>query len=403
MHRTALKMIGVLWAACLTGCQSPEKAPPTPSSETVNERHAALFGAADLPRKIGSVESVGLNIPAISPDGRQMLYLRTDRDTLSAATLWGSPDPRDTPSEGLLSIWVRPTEGNDSGRRLSRQRWVHSPIWSESGRAVVYTVNEPPQSSIVHLALETGKETLLGVKGQINCLPRFDGDDESVLFCAGPKVDGPFRIYRQRTGEAHPAALSPPGPDCFLPVASCRDGSVLCAQTEGEHLIWVKSHSSGTTRAVPQWGLSTRAAALQTWAGITTPLSPDRASVLFHDLAQERICALHIAEQVVRRHRPRSIAGCWLDSQSIALATADGVFAINATTGMSISLFSGQWIPCRYVPSTRRLILLGYQTPRRFAVWEIVFKSAMGSQRTVELPAEVGKQRQPTTVAESGT
>jgi hypothetical protein len=107
-----------------------------------NERHARLFGDTDLPRRIGAVENVGLQIPRVSPNGRQMLYLQTDQDYLSPLTLLGSPDPQHTPPEGSLSVWLRPVEGAALGRRFSPQRWAHSPVWSDTGDAVAYVVNE---------------------------------------------------------------------------------------------------------------------------------------------------------------------------------------------------------------------------------------------------------------------
>ncbi len=442
-------------------------------------------------------------------------------------TLLGSPDPRHTPPDGTLAIWIRPLEGDSPGRRLSQQRWAHSPVWSPSGRAIAYVVNgewpmsnsefgrtmnrdatvreregrdatvreregrdatvrepegrdatvrepeyrdatnaDPARGSfIAHLDLNTGVESALGAAGAINCLPRFDTDrrgsrshtslgsrsptglesrsdtglgsrshiGDALLFCAGEKPEGPFRVYRQRVGDPEPVALTPLGSDCLFPVvsdapdaaASTTGGTgfqpvnsgraVLCAEAAGEHLAWVTSrqpadapsrelqitnyelrttndeqgeastlrNSSFVIRNSAAWGLSARPAMLQTWGGIASPLSPDRQAVLFYDTVQDRVCVLSVNERIVQRHRPRSIAGCWLDPQSIALATPDGVFVVNRTTGLSIPLFNGQWIPCRYVPTTRRLILLGrvaashrsgQRAPRRFEIWEVVFK-----------------------------
>jgi hypothetical protein len=356
-----------------------------------NERHARLFGDTDLPRRIGAVENVGLQIPRVSPNGRQMLYLQTDQDYLSPLTLLGSPDPQHTPPEGSLSIWLRPVEGAALGQRLSPQRWAHSPVWSDTGDAVAYVVNEPPESYIVHVDLSTGRQTLLGRPGMLNCLPRFDGNDQTLLFCAGEEAAGPFRVYQQAVGDAEPTALTPAGADCLFPVMSDGRGSVLCAQVSGEHLNWVKSGPGGIATLASQCGLSARPGVLQTWAGVASPLSPGRDGVLFYDLARDRVCVLHVAERVVRRHRPGSIAACWLDNETIALAIPDGAFVVNTTTGMSISLFNGQWLPSRYVPATRRLILLGHDTPRRFAIWEVVFKTRMGPEDAERSPVRHGE------------
>ncbi len=368
---------GLLVGGVTCGCGSPPGTTP-PVPDPIHQRHVRQYGDAELPRKIGSVETVGLQAPVVSPDGRQILYLRSDAERLDPMTLLGSPDPKHTPPEGMLSIWLRPLDGKPTGRRLSRQRWAHSPVWSSSGAAVAYVANQPPGSVIVCVDLSSDTQTILGLRGAINLLPRFDGDDRTLLFCTGKTSDGPLRVCRQAVGQNEPTILTPEGTDCLLPARSDQHGGVVCAQPAGEHLSWVRCDAGGLTRIATQWGVSSRLAALQTWAGIAEPVSPDRESILFHDLAQNRISVLHVEGQTMRRHRRGSIAACWTDNQTIALATSDGVFVVHATSGVSTSLFNGQWIPCRYVPDSHRLILLGRQTPRRLAIWEVVFRPKPG-------------------------
>jgi hypothetical protein len=314
-----------------------------------------------------------------------MLYLRTDQSRLMPMTLFGSPDPRDTPADGSLSIWIRPTAGAMPGQPLSNWRWAHSPVWSESGKAVACVVSEPSGSHLVHLDLATKQETALGVPGEVNCMPRFDGNDHTLLFCAGRAATGPMRIYRQRLGEPQPTPLSPDGVDCLCPVMS-RGNAVLCARVEGEHLSWAWCTADGTNVLATQWGLSGRLELLQIWAGIASPVSSDRDSVLFYDIAQDRVCVLQVSERTLRRHRTGGIAACWLDGKTLALATPGGAFVTEAKTGISKSLFNGQWIPCRYVPSLQRLILLGQQGAGRFAIWEVVGKSSREPGKTTQHP-----------------
>lgn len=383
-HRAIRALASGLVVICigLTACQSPPRASQASSSPAPGDDRLHLFRDAELPRKLGSVENIGLQPPLVSPDGSQLLYLQTDRDELSPVTLLGLPDPPHTPSEGTLSVWIRPVEGTAVGRRLSPQRWAHSPVWSDSGHAIAYVVNEPPQSYIVRVDLGTGQADLLGVRNALNCLPRFDLDDQTLLFCAARTAGGAHRVYRQRIGESDPTPLTPDGLDWLFPVCTGGAGSlpvaggdrVLCARAEGAHLTWVQCTPAGSITVATPWGNSARPAMLQTWAGIVAPLSPQRDAVLFYDGVRDRICVLHVTERTVRRHRPGSIAACWLDNQSIALATPDGVFVVDTVAGTSVSLFNGAWIPSRYVPATRRLILLGRETPRRFAIWEVVLK-----------------------------
>lgn len=378
-RRLARQCLGGMISLAIFGCQpagpAPSIDPRLNQLQAEHQRQREQFGEFEIPRKIGSVENVGLQIPAVSPDGQQMLYLRTDCERLSAMTLLGSADPNDTPPDKTLSIWLRPVAGVGPGEQLSRCFWAHSPTWSNTGAAVAYVANNPPHGSIVHLDLARGQATILGVHGAVNCLPRFDGDDHTLLFCSGSKARGSFRVYRQSIDEPAPVALSPPGTDCVFPVMSDKTGQVLCARVNADYLHWVSCGVDGVTELVPKCGSSDRPLLLQTWAGIASPLSPDRGAFLFFDTGQGRIAVLHATQRLVRRHRSGSIAACWVDEQTIALATQEAAFIVNIHTGVSTSLFSGSWIPCRYVPASRRLILLGQEHAGRFSIWEVVFKA----------------------------
>lgn len=375
---TRLLLTGTVGLA-IAGCHSPAAIPPTDAMFAQAERQRLLFGEFDIPRKIGTVENVGLQIPVFSPDGQQMLCLQTDCESLSPMTLLGSADPKDTPSDRSLSIWVRPVAGTGVGRQLSRCSWAHSPTWSDSGAAVACVANNPPRSDIVHIDMASGKASILGVRDAVNCLPRFDGDDRTLLFCSGERATGSFRVYRQSIDEAAPTALSPAGTDCVFPVTSDKAGRVLCVRSNADDLHWVSCDANGISDLVPKCGSAGRPLLLQTWAGVSSPLSPDRGSVLFFDTGQTRMAVLHAAQRLVRHHRPGSIAACWVDAETIALATQEAVFIVNTATGVSTSLFSGSWIPCRYVPASRRLILLGQERTGRFSIWEVVFKGGAAS------------------------
>lgn len=339
----------------------------------INERHANKYGNFDLPRKIGVVENVGLELPKISPDGKWILYLRTDCEHLSPMTLFGSPVPSDTPSEGTLAVWLRSVQGNAPGRPLSTVRWAHSAVWSPDSRAVVYVVNEPPISWIEHVNLADGTRTRLGQKRMINCLPRFDSDGRAILYCAAEGVAGPFKIYHQNLDQTEPTPVSPEGMDCLLPVLYQNDGRVICASLQADQFRWIAASSQGMNILAESYGLADRSTLLQTWAGVIDPVSPDRQKFMFYDTVQSRICMYYQPEKIVRSHRNDSIAACWMDDQTITLATADRVFLVNTQTGMSLELFNGAWIPGRYLDSERKLILLGRENSRRFSIMEIQF------------------------------
>ncbi len=363
-------------AALLVGCQTPPMANPGPAEvlSARNEQHASLYGDFELPRKLGTVENVGLQLPVVSPQGDRLLYLRTDLERVPPTTLLGSTDPQDTPAEGSLEIWLRPLAATGPGERLSRQRWAHSAVWSPSGDAVVFVGTNGGPTRVIRTDLATGAEQELGVPGATHAMPRFDGDDQTILFCAAPTAEGPFRVFRQRSG-AEPVPLTPEGHDCVLPLRSEGTGKVVCGRFDDQQFAWILVDGQKAEILAASAGAMQRPGMLQMWGGIADPISPDGRSFLFYDPAGDRLSIWHGAENRLRRHRPRSIAACWLTDRAIALATAEDLFAVETTTGMSLSLFNGAWLPARYVAHQRRLILFGQATPGRLAVHEIVFKT----------------------------
>ncbi len=358
----------------LVGCQSAATQTPIDRITEINECHVNTYGNFDLPRKIGSVENIGLQLPAISPDGETMLYLRSDRTDFSRMTLLGSSKPEDTPVEGTLTIWIRPVSGNVTGKPFSTERWAHSPVWSRNGKAVAYVINELAGSMIVYKNLADGTQCILGRKNAFNCLPRFGDDDQTILFCAAEQLTGPFRIFRQRIDENQPTVMSPEGLNCLLPVLQKSNGDVVCAVADGEQIKWMSVNVQGTTDINVTGGSSNKSSILQTWAGIGEPVSPSWNAFIFYDEFQNRICVYHFSERKVRKHRSESIAACWLDDQAIAIATSDRVFLVSTQTGMSLELFNGLWIPSRYLPIQKKLFLLGRENSRRFSIVEVQFR-----------------------------
>ncbi len=374
-----LRMCAALLVLGSGACNAPSTAI---DPQVAAEEHRKLFGEFELPQKIGSVPNLGLQLPALSPDGTQLVYLRTDRELISPMTLLGSTEPNDTPAEGTLSLWLRPATGSSLGQRISRGRWAHSAAWSPSGRFVAYVAAHETGTVIVRHEIATGREETFGAPEGVHALPVFDGADEVLLFCHGQTAAGPFEVCRQSPGDAQPTVCTPEGADCVLPLMTTVAGQVICGKVEGGAFSWARCSRNSTIQLVPPCGPGGRPVFLQSAAGITVPVSPDRGSFLFYDLSKDRIAECRWGDPLVRRHRPGSIAACWLTDRAIALATAEGLFVVETRTGASVSLLSGSWLPLRYVPQTSRLYLLtADQGPARFSLYELAFKPASQSEQ----------------------
>ncbi|NLX06383.1 MAG: hypothetical protein GXY33_14690 [Phycisphaerae bacterium] len=370
--RPILILAGAVWML-LSGCQAgrSREASPAQRIENINREHVRIFGDFHLPRTIGAVPNTGLQLPTVSPDGEWLLHLRSDGGDLDPRTLLG--DPNATPAEGTLTVMLRPTAGGEPGRPISKgYRWAHSPVWSPTGRSMAFVANEPPGSSIIHLDLATGRQTVLGVPHALNCLPRFAASDDQIVYCSAVDFDHPFRIYRQRI-EGEPQPMAPKGDELLLPVSVNANEAVVCARNAADSLEWVLARPSGLTLLAGDCGLGNRAAALQTLAGVADPISPNGDRLLFYDTRQNRICLLDLRDNRLQRHRQGAIAACWLTDDVFALATSDYLFSANVETGLSPQILDGPWIPLRYVPARRTLLILGPQGPNRFAIVEVRF------------------------------
>lgn len=378
----------------MSGCAETTGPSPATLARIRQDQHAAAFGDFELPRQIGAVENIGLQLPRISPDGGQMLYLRSDLTEVSAMTLLGSPDPAHTPAEGVLSVWLRPTEGSGFGQRFSTGRWSHSPVWSPDGRAVAYVAAQEHGTLIMHKDVAGGYERPIGIPGKINVMPAFHRHGRAVLFCVGDRVEGPWRIYRQEPDQTEPIPVSPQGMDAVLPVMAAGElESSVFGVVSGGKLSWARLQGDSVSILADNVAPGSRQHLLLPFACIPEPVSDRGHAFAFYDATSNRVLVCSTEEGRFNRHRPRSIGACWLGPEAIALATVGGsnvrgepdyLFAVQTETGVSLPILNGRWLPARYVPRERRLLLLGEENPRQLSVVELVFRTPPATQPETE-------------------
>ncbi|MEU9112539.1 amidohydrolase family protein [Streptomyces sp. NPDC048483] len=109
----------------------------------------------------------GVHLPALSPDGRRVAFA------------------------ALNSLWIAPTSGGGTPRRIVRAaatRYVLAPSWSRDGRALLYADDRDGLFAVRRHELATGRETVLATGGRVLPALSPDGGRLAALDMSGNLV-----------------------------------------------------------------------------------------------------------------------------------------------------------------------------------------------------------------------
>ncbi|WP_443033717.1 amidohydrolase family protein [Streptomyces sp. CA2R101] len=176
----------------------------------------------------------GVHLPALSPDGREVAFA------------------------ALNGLWIAPTSGVGTARRIVRSdatRYVLAPSWSRDGRALLYADDRDGLFAVRRHALASGEETVLATGGRVQPALSPDGGRLAALDMSGNLVVRTLPDGAEKVLAAPMGAGGLPGRPSWSP-----DGRYLayCDRTrlnrrfrEGYNVIRIVDTGTGKDRLHP--------------------------------------------------------------------------------------------------------------------------------------------------------
>ena len=132
----------------------------------------ALHAVADAEKPVFSSSDVfereWADAPQISPDGREVLYLRRFNDIMTDRT--------------LSHIWRVNIDGSGHEPLLASDQYYASPLWSPDGSRIAYMTAYEGRTSIHVQYLESGRDALIGTFSESPSELAWSPDGETIAF-----------------------------------------------------------------------------------------------------------------------------------------------------------------------------------------------------------------------------
>lgn len=296
-----------------------------------------------------------------TPDGNAIMYVRSEEARhLYAVTTAGGVPRTLSPAEqrfmgldlspdgnvvahvqdqaGLGEIWLTPVDGGES-RALVRGSENDDPRWSPDGSRIAYESRRGYRSSIWVVEVATGEERQASPPGMPAWLIDWSADGERILMHS-PAEDGRPRIMSMPVAGGEPTAIADLN---GFPVLSPDGESLAFTWTigGGERGVWVLPSAGGTATLLTAGQRVT-----------STPLWSSDSRRIAYDVFSEDGGSVDVyvvnADGSDRRRLTNGpaleSAYHWSadDSEILFRSGADGLSAVNVTTGGTRTLFEGE-------------------------------------------------------------
>lgn len=297
----------------------------------------------------------GLQLPAVSPDGKWIAYLDFHSDEpIELAGLFTG--------RGLqpMSLYVRPvTQGAKA--KLVCESGAAWPAWS------------PDNKKLVFVAYDEVGQCRLGIYDVGTGTTRYVSTGQKHIMMLTVSPSGKEAVLVVPGTTAKPSSLYVLNLDTSKVEQICKtnlQGSKFWPQwTRDGRIIFVLCHD-GRSWLAQCWpgkfppeklceiGISpSQIGMFQALAGLGKPLSPDDKHFAYYDTMADRIVLLRLLDGQQIKLPADTRAGCWLDSRRFVAADEKQMRLFTIPPTAPALLMRGSWLPLNGNPHTGEIIL----------------------------------------------
>ena len=356
MRRAAFCALAVGWTA-LCGCNwlaGPQPIRPISTAPPAGWKPLKITHVRLAVEKLGQIPNSGLLLPAVSPDGQWIAYLKTAPQAAAS-------------SQSLLTgkhlagvaLVLRRTRPGAAPKTIcpSGAAW---PTWSADGRCLAFVVAAEDgrcRIGLHDLAGGTTRRVSVGARWMI--MPAVSPDAGRIAAAVALDVPGRSRLHLLdvRTAALSPAPAGQKTPWQLWPL--WQDGGVVFLQRSGETaalMQWTPAEPKARrlTDLVAAEGMSD---AFRLLAAVPRPLSPDGRRLAFYDMWQDRVRIADLSGGAARMLPPRTRAACWFGDDFLLAATDEELLLASSRGDQRKRLLRGKWLPLWADPRTRQVIV----------------------------------------------
>ena len=340
-------------AAACAGCAARTTAPPRFEGTWATGQTTS---ASVRVEPLGDAPNSGLQLPAVSPDGQWIAYLRHDGDRPV------SPDDL-LAGRGLaaMSLHVRLLAGGTA--RVVCPSGAAWPAWSGDGKTLAFVAfDEPGRGRLgLYRPIEGDLRYLKADGGPVISMPALDARGERIAYVASGG-DSPAPALHVLTVATGRTDSCPPAEDIqgrFWPLWTADGRVVHVAASKDDSWLaqWTPGRGGGRRLARIRFS-RTPVGAFQCFAAVAGPLSADDTRLAYYDTTRDRIVLVDLRDGAETDLPEATRAGCWADAGRFAVA-GDEELLLAAPGAEPARVMRGAWLPRGPAGAPGRLILLG--------------------------------------------
>jgi dipeptidyl aminopeptidase/acylaminoacyl peptidase len=154
---------------------------PASAQDTAEEAKPAVAAASKKFEAMDVFELEYAASPAVSPDGKWLVYVRRSNDIMTDST--------------RSNLWIVSSDGADHRPLLSGTHAYYSPSWSPDGKRLAYLSNEEGKTQLFVRWMDTGQTALVTNLQSSPSSITWSPDGETIAFTMSvPEKDKPLKV-----------------------------------------------------------------------------------------------------------------------------------------------------------------------------------------------------------------